>query len=153
MRVGVVGAGAVGSACEAAPEAVVLVVTDPPDALADVVRMLGHERVVSKAARNVKGNQRGHLLNKSYDEVHVFGGVAERTGNQFDPAGVHGRRTTCRSVTDLGAKVRRLGDGYYDLATGVWPDCLDRVDLNRLGRRWDEPGAAEGDSCRKSMTF
>jgi L-lactate dehydrogenase len=30
-----------------APEATVLVVTDPPDPLADVVRMLGHERVLS----------------------------------------------------------------------------------------------------------
>jgi L-lactate dehydrogenase len=32
---------------EAAPDALILVVTDPPDALADVVRMLGHERVLS----------------------------------------------------------------------------------------------------------
>ena len=31
----------------AAPDALILVVTDPPDALADVVRMLGHERVLS----------------------------------------------------------------------------------------------------------
>jgi L-lactate dehydrogenase len=31
----------------AAPAALILVVTDPPDALADVVRMLGHERVLS----------------------------------------------------------------------------------------------------------
>jgi L-lactate dehydrogenase len=30
-----------------APDALILVVTDPPDALADVVRMLGHERVLS----------------------------------------------------------------------------------------------------------
>jgi L-lactate dehydrogenase len=30
-----------------APGALILVVTDPPDALADVVRMLGHERVLS----------------------------------------------------------------------------------------------------------
>ncbi len=30
-----------------APAALILVVTDPPDALADVVRMLGHERVLS----------------------------------------------------------------------------------------------------------
>src|SRR5208283_2929127 len=30
-----------------APEALILVVTDPPDALADVVRILGHERVLS----------------------------------------------------------------------------------------------------------
>ncbi|MGZ6133807.1 MAG: lactate/malate family dehydrogenase [Myxococcaceae bacterium] len=32
---------------EAAPESVIVVVTDPPDPLADVVRKLGHERVVS----------------------------------------------------------------------------------------------------------
>lgn len=32
---------------DAAPDAIVLVVTDPPDALADVVRKLGHERVLS----------------------------------------------------------------------------------------------------------
>src|ERR1700688_82579 len=31
----------------AAPKALILVVTDPPDALADVVRMFGHERVLS----------------------------------------------------------------------------------------------------------
>jgi L-lactate dehydrogenase len=31
----------------AAPEALILVVTDPPDPLADVVRMLGHDRVLS----------------------------------------------------------------------------------------------------------
>lgn len=30
-----------------APQAIVLVVTDPPDPLADVVRMLGHDRVLS----------------------------------------------------------------------------------------------------------
>jgi L-lactate dehydrogenase len=30
-----------------APDALILVVTDPPDALADVVRLLGHERVLS----------------------------------------------------------------------------------------------------------
>src|SRR5438067_878792 len=30
-----------------APEALALVVTDPPDPLADVVRMLGHDRVLS----------------------------------------------------------------------------------------------------------
>jgi L-lactate dehydrogenase len=31
----------------AAPDSLILVVSDPPDALADVVRMLGHERVLS----------------------------------------------------------------------------------------------------------
>jgi L-lactate dehydrogenase len=32
---------------QSAPDALILVVTDPPDALADVVRLLGHERVLS----------------------------------------------------------------------------------------------------------
>src|SRR6185312_3585759 len=32
---------------QAAPDALILVVTDPPDALADVARMSGHERVLS----------------------------------------------------------------------------------------------------------
>jgi L-lactate dehydrogenase len=32
---------------KAAPDSLILVVTDPPDPLADVVRMLGHERVLS----------------------------------------------------------------------------------------------------------
>ncbi len=32
---------------QSAPDALILVVTDPPDALADVVRMLGHQRVLS----------------------------------------------------------------------------------------------------------
>ena len=32
---------------EAAPDSVIVVVTDPPDPLADVVRKLGHERVIS----------------------------------------------------------------------------------------------------------
>jgi len=32
---------------DAAPDALVLVVTDPPDPLADLVRRLGHERVLS----------------------------------------------------------------------------------------------------------
>jgi L-lactate dehydrogenase len=37
----------VASVHRAAPETVIVVVTDPPDPLADVVRRLGHERVVS----------------------------------------------------------------------------------------------------------
>jgi L-lactate dehydrogenase len=37
----------VASVHDAAPEALILVVTDPPDPLADVVRLLGHSRVLS----------------------------------------------------------------------------------------------------------
>ncbi len=63
--------------------------------------------------------------------MHVFAGVAERTGNQFDRERVRGRRAICHSVTDLGAKARRLGDGYYYLATGLWPEGVEKVNLNQ----------------------
>jgi hypothetical protein len=63
--------------------------------------------------------------------VQVFDGIAERTGNRLDRAGVRGRRTVCRSVTDLGAKSRRLGDGFYYLASAAWPDTSETVDLRR----------------------
>jgi hypothetical protein len=70
-------------------------------------------------------------LTHSYDEIQVFGGIAERTGNQFTRAGVRGRRGVCRSVAALGATSRRLGDGYYYLSSSAWPADQTTVDLNR----------------------
>ncbi|MDQ3279968.1 MAG: hypothetical protein M3Q69_00980 [Acidobacteriota bacterium] len=66
-----------------------------------------------------------------YDEIQVFDGIAERTGLQFDRAGVRGRRGVCRSVTELGAKSRRLGDGFYYLASAAWPPEMNEVNLKR----------------------
>ena len=60
-------------------------------------------------------------MSKSFDEVQVFDGVAERTGVSVDRAGVRGHRGVCRSVGELSAKSRRLGDGYYYLASAAWP--------------------------------
>jgi hypothetical protein len=70
-------------------------------------------------------------LNKSFDEIHVYDGVAERTGVSIDRAGVRGRRGVCRSVTELSAKSRRLGDGYYYLASTAWPPETQSVNLQR----------------------
>ena len=56
-----------------------------------------------------------------FDEVHVFAGVGERTGLQVDRAGARGRRAVCRSMTELASKARRLGDGYYYIASKAWP--------------------------------
>jgi L-lactate dehydrogenase len=47
------------------PEALVLVVTDPPDPLADLVRMLGHERVIST----------GTYLDSLRFRFHLAGGL------------------------------------------------------------------------------
>jgi L-lactate dehydrogenase len=62
----------------AAPEALVLVVTDPPDPLADVVRMLGHERVLSTGTYLDSLRFRFHLarrlkLNPTSVEALVLG--------------------------------------------------------------------------------
>lgn len=70
-------------------------------------------------------------MSQSYEEVNVFEGVAERTGNRLDREAVRGRRGVCRSLTALGAIVRRLGDGYYYLVAAAWPAELDKVNLKR----------------------
>ena len=58
-----------------APDALILVVTDPPDALADVVRMLGHERVLSTGTSLDTSRFRFHLgkrLNVSASDVEAL---------------------------------------------------------------------------------
>ena len=61
-----------------APNAMVLVVTDPPDPLADIVRMLGHERVLSTGTYLDSLRFRFHLaqhckVNPAYVEALVVG--------------------------------------------------------------------------------
>jgi L-lactate dehydrogenase len=59
----------------AAPKALILVVTDPPDALADVVRSLGHEHVLSAGTFLDTLRFRFHLaekLNVSTSDVNAF---------------------------------------------------------------------------------
>lgn len=70
-------------------------------------------------------------MDLKYDEIHVYAGIAERTGTRLERAGVRGSRTLCRSFTELAAKSRRLGDGYYYLASAAWPEQKEAIDLNR----------------------
>jgi hypothetical protein len=71
-------------------------------------------------------------LNGSFDEVHVYDGVAERTGTRVDRAAIRGRSGVCRSLRALGTHARRLGDGYYYLASDAWPADTDSVTLTRV---------------------
>lgn len=71
------------------------------------------------------------MLKRSFDEIQVFGSVAERTGNRVEHSGIRGRVGVCRSITELAAKCRRLGDGFYYLAANQWPPDATEVDLNR----------------------
>jgi hypothetical protein len=70
-------------------------------------------------------------VKRSFDEVHVYESVAERTGTSVERAGIRGRSGVCRSLTELALKCRRLGDGYYYLAATAWPADQTKVDLNR----------------------
>ena len=73
-------------------------------------------------------------MNRSFDEVHVFEGVAGRTGTTLDRKGVRGHARVCRSMTELQSKSRRLGDGYYYLASHAWPESTASVNL---GLTWE----------------
>src|SRR5229473_1989286 len=88
-----------------APDALILVVTDPPDALADVVRMLGHERVLSTGTSLDTLRFRFHLgkrLNVSASSVDalVLGEHGSSPVFRWSSARVGGRK-----VLDL------FGDG------------------------------------------
>jgi hypothetical protein len=86
------------------------------------------------------------IILSSFDEVHVFEGVGERTGVCLDRKGVRGRRAVCRSVGELAAKSRRLGDGYYYLASAAWPTGSTSVSLALNWVSMGGPGPApEGD--------
>jgi hypothetical protein len=73
-------------------------------------------------------------VNQKFDEVHVFQSKAERTGNSVDRTNVRGRQGICRSLTELGMKSRRLGDGYYYLASDAWPADTTEIDLRQVWR-------------------
>jgi hypothetical protein len=71
-------------------------------------------------------------VNQKFDEIHVFQSVAERTGNSVDRTNIRGRQGICRSLTELGMKTRRLGDGYYYLASDAWPSDKTEIDLRHV---------------------
>ena len=68
-------------------------------------------------------------MERYFDEVQVYESVGERTGNRVDRAAIRGRAGVCRSVTELAAKFRRMGDGYYYIASTAWPADTESVNL------------------------
>ncbi|HVS31691.1 MAG TPA: hypothetical protein VMS98_09565 [Thermoanaerobaculia bacterium] len=67
--------------------------------------------------------------NQEFDEIRVFEGVAERTGQVVDRKTVRGSAAVCRSLTDLTRAARRLGDGYFYLPVMMWPEGVTRLPL------------------------
>ncbi len=62
-----------------------------------------------------------------FDEVRVYEGIAERTGNTLDRDTVRGSKAVCQSVGELSRKVRREGDGTFYLAVAAWPENTARL--------------------------
>jgi L-lactate dehydrogenase len=98
----------------AAPDAVFLVITDPPDALADIVRRLGHDRVLSTGTSLDTLRFRLHLarrLDVSACDVDAFVLGEHGTSSVFvwSSARVGGRK-----VLDLLAEVPPASDKIQD---------------------------------------
>lgn len=74
---------------------------------------------------------KGETLNLAFEEVQVFSGVAERTGNRVARAEIRTATGVCSSIADLGKKFRRLGDGIYYLDSAAWPAETPSVNLAR----------------------
>ena len=68
-------------------------------------------------------------VRQDFDEVRVYEGVAERTGNTVKRDSVRRSKSVCQSMTELARKVRREGDGVFYLAAGAWPENTENVDL------------------------
>ena len=68
--------------------------------------------------------------NQMFDEIVVYEGVAERTGNTVDRKTVRGSESVCRSMTELVRKARRMGDGYFYLSIPAWPEGRTKVELS-----------------------
>jgi hypothetical protein len=70
-------------------------------------------------------------VNQCFDEIRVYGGVAERTGVQFERNAVRRSGGCCGSLNELIRKARGSGDGTFYLPLNIWPVDTERVDLRK----------------------
>lgn len=68
-------------------------------------------------------------MGQQFEEVRVYEGVAERTGNTVDRDTVRGSKAVCQSVSELTRKFRREGDGVFYLASKAWPEDTEKIVL------------------------
>lgn len=69
------------------------------------------------------------LRNQQFDEIRVFEGVAERTGTTVDRDTVRRSKALCGSLSELTRKSRHMGDGYFYLASLLWPENTTQLVL------------------------
>ncbi len=70
---------------------------------------------------------------RSFDEIRVYAGIAERTGVHYEQSAVRRSAGYCRSLAELARKARTSGDGCFYLPLEVWPGDTVSVDLQK---RW-----------------
>lgn len=68
---------------------------------------------------------------RSYDEIRVYAGTAERTGVRFDRNDIRRSAGFCGNLQALVRKVRSIGDGTFYLPIDVWPGNADRFDVRK----------------------
>lgn len=68
-------------------------------------------------------------MGQQFEEVRVYEGVAERTGNTVDRDTVRGSKAVCQSISELTRKVRREGDGVFYLSAKAWPEDTEKIVL------------------------
>jgi hypothetical protein len=66
------------------------------------------------------------------EEIRVFEGTAERTGEQLELRGLKAHKNGCTSMRDLVRKYKILGDGHFYLPIGNWPDGAPSVSLDNV---------------------
>lgn len=67
---------------------------------------------------------------QQFDEIRVYEGVAERTGNVVNRDTVRGSKAVCRSMTELTRRARRMGDGYFYLPVLMWPEGQTQIPIS-----------------------
>jgi hypothetical protein len=71
------------------------------------------------------------LVPQPFDEIHVYAGVAERTGVHFEKKDVRRSGGCCGSLTELIRKGRAAGDGTFYMPLNMWPADTERVELRK----------------------
>jgi hypothetical protein len=66
------------------------------------------------------------------DEIRVFEGMAERTGEMLELRGLKSHPNGCTSMRDLVRKYKILGDGHFYLPVGNWPKDQPSVSLDNV---------------------
>jgi len=71
------------------------------------------------------------LSKRSFDEIRVYAGIAERTGVRFERSAVRRSAACCNSLAELVRKARASGDGCFFLPLEIWPAETEQVDLQK----------------------